>query len=221
MLMFLVQQQLQQELPQCDCTLHTWGGREGRVRASTRQVWGAGGGGAGEPSVPPLPSPGAQYPRVMSSPPGHSESGASGCILETATIQKYRAALGSSCSQHLPTGDRIALELKRKMMHERPTCSLRPQTILHLTLVSVSTHPINSFAGRSLVRSWLWMPDPLIRASAWGPGIMRLGDISRGDYRLSCARKGLRGLTLSSQHSDNPAHSARRQHAPAGRCLPP
>lgn len=27
-LMFLVQQQVQEELPQCDCTLHTWGEEE-------------------------------------------------------------------------------------------------------------------------------------------------------------------------------------------------
>lgn len=34
MLMFLVQQQLQQELPQRDCTLHTWGGRGAGQRIS-------------------------------------------------------------------------------------------------------------------------------------------------------------------------------------------
>lgn len=38
MLMLLVQQQLQQELPQRDCTLHTWGGREQSAHELRRPV---------------------------------------------------------------------------------------------------------------------------------------------------------------------------------------
>lgn len=51
-LMFLVQQQLQQELPQRDCTLHTWGGR-GRVSAGARS--GGVGGSGWAPQHLPLP----------------------------------------------------------------------------------------------------------------------------------------------------------------------
>lgn len=60
MLMLLVQQQLQQELPQGDCTLHTWGGRGGSEQQGRRP-------GQGPNAILGSPPP----PRNLTKSPSH------------------------------------------------------------------------------------------------------------------------------------------------------
>ena len=78
-LVFLIQQQLQQELPQRDRTLHTWGGRACEC---------------GRPGPPSGPTA-ALIP--------------SAACLQTATVQKDGGTCDPGFAAHVPTGDRVTL----------------------------------------------------------------------------------------------------------------